>query len=86
MQDEITRRRWEMQQQRPTTFKPIEALKAMVMDIENGDLDPEHIVIIYNKAVGDEEHATGYYQAGRFSRLESLGLVAQALHIMGEKE
>jgi hypothetical protein len=85
MQDEITRRRWEMQQ-RPTTFKPIEALKAMVMDIENGDLNPEHIVIIYNKAVGDEEHATGYYQAGRFSRLESMGLVAQALHIMGEKE
>lgn len=83
MQDEITRRRWQMRN-RPQDFKPVEALKAMIHDIEAGDLKPDHIVIVYNQQAGEDSRATGYYQAGSFSRLEAMGMVAQALHIFGE--
>jgi hypothetical protein len=85
MMDEITRRRWAMRQ-RPQDFKPVEALKAMVHDIESGDLDPAHIVIGYNYPLGDGDHATGYYQAGKFSRLEAMGMLTQVLHIMADRD
>jgi hypothetical protein len=85
VQDEITRRRWAMRQ-RPQDFKPVEALKAMIHDIESGDLDPAHIVIAYNYPIGDEDHATGYYQAGRFNRLEGMGMMTQVLHIMADRD
>lgn len=81
--DEITRRRWEMRQN-PQAFKPADALKAILHDIESGELNPEHIVVVYNVKVDEEERATGYYQAGKFSRLEALGLLTQGLHVMGE--
>lgn len=83
--DEITRRRWEMRK-RPQDFKPVEALKAMLYDIESGKLDPAHIIIVYNYPFGEDDHATGYYQAGQFNRLEGMGLLAQALHIIGERD
>lgn len=85
MMDEITRRRWEMRQN-PAAFKPEEALKAALHDIEAGDLNPTHVVVVYNQPAGEDAQATGYYQAGKFSRLETMGVLAQALQIIGDRD
>lgn len=81
MIDEISKRRWAMNSE-PGAHKPIDAVRAILRDMESGDFDPSHIIIVYanNK---DEGGATGYYQAGDAGYHGSLGIMALGIQLMG---
>jgi hypothetical protein len=73
-------KRWEKTTD-PNAHKPIEALRAAIRGIESGEINPDHIVVVYH----DNKDGTGYFQAGEFSTLvASMGLLTRCVQIMGE--
>lgn len=81
MTDDLLARRWKLKGE-PGDHKPIDAVRAILRDMESGNFDPSHIIIVYanNK---DEDGATGYYQAGDAGYHGSLGIMARGLQLMG---
>jgi hypothetical protein len=77
MQDEISARRWTNNTD-TNAHKPIDALKAMVRDVEAGKHSPKHIIITFV----DEDGTLGWYQAGSFDEWASVGMLHNAAHHM----
>lgn len=79
--DEIGQRRWQ-QKTKPGDHKPIDAVRAILRDMESGEFNPNHIIIVYANNE-DAEGATGYYQAGDAGYHGSLGIMQRAIQLMG---
>lgn len=81
MKDELSQRRWATKTE-PGDHKPIDAVRAILRDMESGDFEPNHVIIVYANN-SDVEGATGYYQAGDAGYHGSLGILTRALQLMG---
>lgn len=81
MVDELARRRFD-QSRNPNDHRPLDALKAMVADIEAGELDVRHVVICYQRS-DDENRDCGYYQAGEAKVAESIGICTRVAQLIG---
>lgn len=85
MVDDFAARRWQKVSD-PNQHQPIDALKAVIRDIEAGDLKPHHVVIVWcaDDGEGDAAGTTGFYQGGKLSGyFGALGLLTRELQIMG---
>lgn len=80
--DEVTERRWKTKTL-PTDHKPIDAVRMFLRQLESGELNPNHVIIVYANNE-DCEGATGFFQAGDAGFHGQLGILTRCLQIMGE--
>lgn len=87
---DLDAKRWSKNTQ-PSVHKPREALAAILRDIDAGNLDPFHVIVVY--ATRDPENPddptdngkTGFYQAGSADGyFGAMGILTRALQIMGD--
>lgn len=60
-------------------WKPIEAVRQLLAEMEAGEIDPEMIYIAMRYRTGDDGYAHPYLQAG-MNDIEVVGLLSQHLH------
>jgi hypothetical protein len=81
MVDDITMRRWE-KNDKPGDHKPVDMIRVFLARLEAGEIDPNHVVIVYSNEKRDVEGSSGYYQAGDLGYYGQMGLMTRALHLM----
>lgn len=85
MMDEFSRRRWH-DDPHPEHYSPVQALKKMVEDIEEGIIDPDYVVVCYTTA----DDKVGFYQAGPLFKgtgiYGPIGLLTRVQSLMFEEE
>lgn len=68
---------------RPSQHKPRDVLAAMLKDIDEGNLDPTHVIVCY--AVEDDtDGSCGFYQGGKLPFLGQLGMLSRISYFMNE--
>lgn len=76
--NDILNRKW-YKDQKPDSHKPRDALEMCLKRIDDGEIDPRHIIIAY--ADGTEDNS-GYMQAGDLGYFGSLGLIQRIARLM----
>lgn len=82
--DEVTSRRWD-KDPNPSKHKPRDAVAKFLEAIDEGRVDPTHVVICYAGNDSDGEDTTsGYFQAGSLDGyFGAIGLLARISQIIG---
>lgn len=80
MVDDITKARWGTKTS-PNDHKPTDALKMALHNIETGEIDVDHVIVVYHHRT---DHGVGYFQAGDFTHFGAIGLLTRATQIMGD--
>lgn len=60
-------------------WKPVEAVRQLLADIESGVIDPDMIYIAMRAPAGDGSSSFPFVQAGMID-IETVGLLSQHLH------
>lgn len=81
--DELAKRRWDRNTS-PNDHSPREALAAILRDIDSGELDVEHVIVVYMGKLKDDDPRVGYYQSGSAEWIQTLGMLERTKYLLQE--
>jgi hypothetical protein len=67
---------------KPNSHEPTEALRAALRDIQSGEIDPLHLIVVIGAETDNGKTRTAYYQAGSYNHHGQLGLLDAASKMM----
>lgn len=62
-------------------IKPVDALRRAIKEIERGDIDVNHVIVIFHDKRNGKGGGVGWFQGGDFSWMSQCGMLQRALHI-----
>ena len=82
---DLSARRWAANGD-PEAQSPLTALAEARRQLEAGEIEAEHVIIIYGHIDESGASQTGYFQAGTFNEFGQVGLVQRGLRLISEYE
>lgn len=68
----------------PANHQPQVALHEALRQLEAGEIEADHVMVIHGYHDDAGKSQVGYLQAGKFSELEQCGLLARALRLASQ--
>lgn len=81
----LNARRW-VKDDNPKAHTPADALREALRQLESGELEADHVIVVYGYHNKDEQGVVGYLQGGSLPELAQCGMLARAHHLIASVE
>jgi hypothetical protein len=76
-------RRWEKDTD-PKSHPPVTALREALRQLEAGEIEAEHIMVVHAHHDSDGVSHVGFLQAGKFCELAQVGMMQRAARLIAQ--